>query len=124
MSGSVDPAPLDGERHAENSENTPESAAGSSRPQPLPAQIDPSLLPDTRLKMKEDMHFDPHLAFQEQHMGPPERQLNVSDALTYLDDVKSQFADRPDVYNRFLDIMKDFKSQLCVHVSLVFVLFN
>lgn len=44
---------------------------------------------------------------------PPvvERQLNVTDALTYLDAVKTQFADQPDVYNRFLDIMKEFKSQ-------------
>lgn len=33
------------------------------------------------------------------------------DALSYLDQVKVQFADQPDVYNRFLDIMKDFKSQ-------------
>jgi paired amphipathic helix protein Sin3a len=30
--------------------------------------------------------------------------------LSYLDQVKVQFADKPDVYNRFLDIMKDFKS--------------
>ena len=36
--------------------------------------------------------------------------LNVKDALSYLDQVKVQFADHPDVYNRFLDIMKDFKS--------------
>jgi paired amphipathic helix protein Sin3a len=33
------------------------------------------------------------------------------DALSYLDQVKVQFSDHPDVYNRFLDIMKDFKSQ-------------
>lgn len=39
------------------------------------------------------------------------RPLNVRDALTYLDQVKLQFSDQPDVYNRFLDIMKDFKSQ-------------
>jgi paired amphipathic helix protein Sin3a len=39
------------------------------------------------------------------------RPLNVKDALTYLDLVKVQFQDRPDVYNKFLDIMKDFKSQ-------------
>ncbi|EWC44603.1 hypothetical protein DRE_06684 [Drechslerella stenobrocha 248] len=39
------------------------------------------------------------------------RPLNVKDALSYLDQVKVQFADHPDVYNRFLDIMKDFKSQ-------------
>ncbi|ESZ98162.1 hypothetical protein SBOR_1465 [Sclerotinia borealis F-4128] len=35
----------------------------------------------------------------------------LNDALSYLDQVKVQFADQPDVYNRFLDIMKDFKSQ-------------
>ncbi|KAA1467807.1 hypothetical protein DENSPDRAFT_770847 [Dentipellis sp. KUC8613] len=40
------------------------------------------------------------------------RPLNVTDALSYLDAVKVQFSDRPDVYNQFLDIMKDFKSQL------------
>ncbi|KAH9943527.1 hypothetical protein B0H21DRAFT_490302 [Amylocystis lapponica] len=42
----------------------------------------------------------------------PERTLNVTDALSYLDSVKMRFQDNPDVYNRFLDIMKDFKSQL------------
>src|ERR1041385_1726637 len=36
--------------------------------------------------------------------------LNVKDALSYLDQVKVQFSEQPDVYNRFLDIMKDFKS--------------
>ena len=40
------------------------------------------------------------------------RPLNVSDALGYLDAVKLQFQDQPDVYNHFLDIMKDFKSQV------------
>ena len=40
-----------------------------------------------------------------------QRPLNVSDALGYLDAVKTQFQDKPDVYNHFLDIMKDFKSQ-------------
>ena len=35
----------------------------------------------------------------------------LQDALSYLDQVKVQFSDHPDVYNRFLDIMKDFKSQ-------------
>jgi histone deacetylase complex regulatory component SIN3 len=33
------------------------------------------------------------------------------DALSYLDQVKVRFVDQPDVYNKFLDIMKDFKSQ-------------
>ncbi|KAL9038698.1 MAG: hypothetical protein Q9180_002976 [Flavoplaca navasiana] len=35
----------------------------------------------------------------------------LNDALSYLDQVKVRFVERPDVYNRFLDIMKDFKSQ-------------
>ncbi|KAG5993972.1 hypothetical protein E4U54_003222 [Claviceps lovelessii] len=39
------------------------------------------------------------------------RNSSFQDALTYLDQVKVQFHDQPDVYNRFLDIMKDFKSQ-------------
>ncbi|RXW19123.1 hypothetical protein EST38_g6730 [Candolleomyces aberdarensis] len=39
------------------------------------------------------------------------RPLNVTDALGYLDAVKNQFQEKPDVYNQFLDIMKDFKSQ-------------
>ena len=43
------------------------------------------------------------------------------DALSYLDQVKVQFADQPDVYNRFLDIMKDFKSQAYVYSKCVSV---
>ena len=35
----------------------------------------------------------------------------LTDALQYLDQVKVRFVDQPDVYNQFLDIMKDFKSQ-------------
>lgn len=44
--------------------------------------------------------------------APPERPLNVKDALSYLNAVKVQFQHKPDVYNLFLDIMKDFKGQL------------
>ena len=52
-----------------------------------------------------------------QQQPPPQQHyaefkpLNVKDALGYLDQVKMQFNDQPDIYNRFLDIMKDFKSQ-------------
>uniref|UniRef100_A0A8C2BJF4 Paired amphipathic helix protein Sin3a n=1 Tax=Cyprinus carpio TaxID=7962 RepID=A0A8C2BJF4_CYPCA len=35
----------------------------------------------------------------------------VEDALSYLDQVKLQFGSHPQVYNDFLDIMKEFKSQ-------------
>ena len=58
--------------------------------------------------------FPPHglvaqmqVAQQAQSQG---QQPILNDALSYLDQVKVQFADHPDVYNRFLDIMKDFKS--------------
>jgi len=43
-----------------------------------------------------------HQAFQ---------RLKVEDALAYLDKVKLQFGNVPAVYNDFLDIMKEFKSQ-------------
>ncbi|VDK50503.1 unnamed protein product [Anisakis simplex] len=39
------------------------------------------------------------------------RRLRVEDALSYLDQVKIQFSQAPEVYSDFLDIMKDFKSQ-------------
>jgi paired amphipathic helix protein Sin3a len=44
---------------------------------------------------------------QQQQRAP----LNVRDALGYLDLVRIQFQSQPEVYNRFLDIMKDFKAQ-------------
>ncbi|XP_025079085.1 paired amphipathic helix protein Sin3a-like [Pomacea canaliculata] len=47
--------------------------------------------------------------------GPQQQQqfqrLKVEDALSYLDQVKLQFGSSPQVYNDFLDIMKEFKSQ-------------
>lgn len=43
---------------------------------------------------------------------------NKQDALSYLDQVKVRFVEQPEVYNRFLDIMKDFKSQACVTCGL------
>ena len=43
------------------------------------------------------------------------------DALSYLDQVKVRFVEQPDVYNRFLDIMKDFKSQTYVSWKPVWV---
>mmetsp|Transcript_21997 Transcript_21997/g.42715 ORF Transcript_21997/g.42715 Transcript_21997/m.42715 type:complete len:1011 (+) Transcript_21997:60-3092(+) len=46
---------------------------------------------------------------------PPPKKLNagpkVKDAMGYLEKVKNKFANKPQVYNQFLDIMKDFKSQ-------------
>lgn len=67
-----------------------------------------------------DVHSDDTAAYDEpaladrdagQDEQPSTRQLNVTDALNYLDAVKAQFNERPEVYNRFLDIMKEFKTQ-------------
>ena len=44
-------------------------------------------------------------------VGSQGQQPILNDALSYLDQVKVRFQEQPDVYNRFLDIMKDFKSQ-------------
>ncbi|CAK7228968.1 Transcriptional regulatory protein sin3 [Sporothrix bragantina] len=59
----------------------------------------------------------PPQAQQSSQQGPSGPGVNqgqqpiLNDALSYLDQVKVQFHEQPDVYNRFLDIMKDFKSQ-------------
>lgn len=46
-----------------------------------------------------------------QQIAPTQPQQPIlNDALSYLDQVKVQFANEPNVYNQFLDIMKDFKS--------------
>ncbi|KAF9003386.1 hypothetical protein BDQ17DRAFT_1409203 [Cyathus striatus] len=71
---------------------------------PLPSQDPLSALP-----MSQDdglSHLDPA------NYAPSDRPLNVTDALSYLDAVKGQFHDQPDVYNHFLDIMKEFKHEL------------
>ena len=43
--------------------------------------------------------------------------ITPQDALSYLAQVKVRFQHQPDVYNQFLDIMKDFKSQAYVSHS-------
>ena len=49
----------------------------------------------------------------------------MSDAISYMINMKNTFQERPDVYNLFLDIMKDFKSQQSVSlISLVLIVNN
>lgn len=48
---------------------------------------------------------------QQQSPGSNFHRLKVEDALSYLDMVKFKFHSKPQVYNDFLDIMKEFKSQ-------------
>uniref|UniRef100_UPI0035901EA7 paired amphipathic helix protein Sin3a isoform X2 n=1 Tax=Myxine glutinosa TaxID=7769 RepID=UPI0035901EA7 len=52
-----------------------------------------------------------HSQAQAQGQGQQFQRLKVEDALSYLDQVKLQFGNQPQVYNDFLDIMKEFKSQ-------------
>jgi paired amphipathic helix protein Sin3a len=46
----------------------------------------------------------------ETSVGSPPK-VNRLDAITYLQQVKQTYMDRPAVYNTFLEIMKDFKTQ-------------
>lgn len=48
---------------------------------------------------------------QEERTAAAPKELKVEDALLYLDQVKEAFGDRPRIYNEFLEIMKNFKSQ-------------
>lgn len=48
---------------------------------------------------------------QQQSPSSNFQRLKVEDALSYLDLVKYKFGSKPQVYNDFLDIMKEFKSQ-------------
>lgn len=42
--------------------------------------------------------------------GNPTGNMQITDAIAYLDRVRTEFSDQPDVYNRFLQVMRDFKA--------------
>jgi paired amphipathic helix protein Sin3a len=67
-----------------------------------------SLPPTTSQRSRRPSPMDP------QSYSSPDRPLNVKDALSYLDAVKVKFQEQPDVYNHFLDIMKEFKNEQSV----------
>jgi paired amphipathic helix protein Sin3a len=92
----------------------PPSSSQQGRPTPGPASS--SLPPVSTPALAPARANTPPRATSPSLVNPSSqsatyRPLNVKDALTYLDQVKVQFQERPDVYNKFLDIMKDFKSQ-------------
>ncbi|KAL7580283.1 hypothetical protein ACA910_013015 [Epithemia clementina (nom. ined.)] len=60
-----------------------------------------------------NMPFQQQQQQQGEQPAPPVvmRELRVEDALLYLDDVKREFRNQPGVYNEFLKIMKNFKTQ-------------
>lgn len=43
-------------------------------------------------------------------MGATSQRLTTVDALTYLREVKTRFHDRKEIYDTFLEIMKEFKA--------------
>lgn len=105
-------------RTAMSSRNTPLARSRPTSPRPLaqPQQLETDQpLDGSRPQAPTEAHVSAAASptgLSEQQSGSTERPLNVSDALSYLDSVKAQFAEQPEVYNKFLDIMKDFKSQL------------
>eukprot|EP00941_MAST-03F_sp_MAST-3F-sp1_P000344 g344.t1 len=72
----------------------------------------PPLAPDSNNPPNQNpqVHGTP-ICVQTNPDTAPYRQLKVEDALEYLDKVKKQFGHIPEIYNRFLDIMKNFKAQ-------------
>lgn len=117
MNPTVDPSPQNGVQPIASVETEPAAPSlpspqlpvdGPSAPAPTPTIAAPESL-STEKQINVEVATQP---VPENQNGATDRQLNVTDALSYLDAVKVQFHDRPDVYNVFLDIMKDFKSQV------------
>lgn len=98
-------------QHTPQTSGQPTPSATSQQPQaPSQPQQQPQMVPPSQAALQ---------AAQVVTQSVPNRSpatnvyrpLNVKDALSYLDQVKIQFFNQADVYNNFLDIMKDFKSQ-------------
>lgn len=84
-------APTDGATQARPNQQAPPTAVAAGAPAAAPAQ--------------------------NQNGGSGYRPLNVKDALSYLDSVKIQFNDRPQIYNNFLDIMYVVAARFSSHLS-------
>src|ERR1700722_4433181 len=92
--------------------------SGPLLPPPIPMTMDAPLNKLDPLKRESSLphQLSPTLYATVPGSTSTDRPLDVKDALSYLDAVKMRFQDQPEVYNRFLDIMKDFKSQQYVHL--------
>ena len=67
--------------------------------------------PTAPMQELQQQQQQPPQSQQQQSPGGNFQRLKVEDALSYLDLVKFKFGSKPQVYNDFLDIMKEFKSQ-------------
>lgn len=82
----------------------------------MPAAAVPHLSVSGHSQLRTSGNSSPSASLQEstqQQQSPSSnfQRLKVEDALSYLDLVKFKFGSTPQVYNDFLDIMKEFKSQ-------------
>jgi paired amphipathic helix protein Sin3a len=97
----------------------PASFASDSSDQNEPLEMDPVVRAE--MAAWRQTQGDTAPSSSHQSLQAPNSRLQYTqyfgtqqDALSYLDQVKYQFQEQPDVYNKFLDIMKDFKSQAYV----------
>ncbi|MEQ2164860.1 hypothetical protein GOODEAATRI_011085, partial [Goodea atripinnis] len=89
------------------------SYCGSLEP-PYAGDIMAKIQAHTTAKQINQIQDKPYVITQKQVQQQHFQKLKVEDALSYLDQVKIRFANDPGIYNKFLDIMKEFKSQrLC-----------
>lgn len=68
-------------------------------------------IPHTLPQIRNKVHTSVVTSNVNQPTSQQFQRLKVEDALSYLDQVKYKFGSQPQVYNDFLDIMKEFKSQ-------------
>lgn len=94
------------QQHSSNATNILHSVAtATAQAQAAAAQV-------TNLSATINLSTSAHsTVHQQQQQQQQFQRLKVEDALSYLDQVKFKFNDQPQVYNDFLDIMKEFKSQ-------------
>ncbi|KAK3764797.1 hypothetical protein RRG08_046433 [Elysia crispata] len=87
----------------------PGGGVAGGPPQSLHTQTGPGHPPN--ISVNQPMSSAPMSGGGQQQQQQQFQRLKVEDALSYLDQVKLQFGNQPQVYNDFLDIMKEFKSQ-------------
>ena len=101
----------------------PEKSASAYRNRTLPARRPPRFRHHERSAFTWTVQDDQRLRDLTIEQGPnhlpgitpapnrPVKGLTVENAIAYLDKIKLKFHDRPEIYNQFLDIMKECQAQ-------------
>lgn len=55
---------------------------------------------------------------------PTTQSMQLNDAFAYLDRVRAEFADQPEIYNKFLQVMREFKSNRYLLFIIIFLFYN